>query len=93
MVCRNQNSKKYLRDACFVKGFGIEQADMSTIRNSIVTIYDVKTNLLTLLKQLDIDVSEANIMDQTTVLLDEKNIELLLLKSTLSSINDSRRFF
>ncbi|CIV80949.1 subtilisin-like serine protease [Streptococcus pneumoniae] len=54
---------------------------MSTIRNSIVTIYDVKTNLLTLLKQLDIDVSEANIMDQTTVLLDEKNIELLLLKA------------
>lgn len=73
--------KQYLRDACFVKGFGIEQADMSTIRNSIVTIYDVKTNLLILLKQLDIDVSEANIMDQTTVLLDEKNIELLLLKA------------
>ena len=73
--------KQYLRDACFVKGFGVEQADMSTIRNSIVTIYDVKTNLLTLLKQLDIDVSEANIMDQTTVLLDEKNIELLLLKA------------
>ena len=40
--------KQYLRDACFVKGFGIEQADMSTIRNSIVTIYDVKTNLLIL---------------------------------------------
>ena len=73
--------KQYLRDACFVKGFGVEQADMSTVRNSIVTIYDVKTNLLTLLKQLDIDVSEANIMDQTTVLLDEKNIELLLLKA------------
>ncbi len=56
------------------KGFGVEQANMSTVRNSIVTIYDVKQSH-NVLKQLDIDVSRSNIVDQTTVLLDEKNID------------------
>ncbi|HEM3696680.1 TPA: S8 family peptidase [Streptococcus suis] len=75
------NFKKYLRDSCFIKEFGVEYAQVSDIQNSIVTFYEVEVDIVTLLRQLDIDVSEASVMNQTTVLLDEKNIELLLSKA------------
>lgn len=73
--------KSYLKDSCFVEEFGVEHAEVSNFKNSIVTIYDVEKDVLTLLRQLNISISEASVMNQTTVLLDEKNIELLLSKA------------
>lgn len=74
--------RQYLRDSCFVERFGIEHAKATDIQNSIVTFYNVHTDILRLLNKLNINISEANIMNQTTVLLDEKNIELLLSKAS-----------
>ncbi|WP_159560522.1 S8 family peptidase [Streptococcus halichoeri] len=73
--------KTFLRDSCYLKAFGVEQAELSDIQRSIVTFYDVKVDVLTLLRQLHIDISQASVMNQTTVLLDEKNIELLLAQA------------
>lgn len=73
--------QQYLRDSCFIEKFGVEYTTVSDIQNSIVTFYDVHTDIFKLLNKLNIDISEANIMNQTTVLLDEKNIELLLSKA------------
>ncbi|WP_257866116.1 S8 family peptidase [Streptococcus parauberis] len=73
--------QQYLRDSCFIDNFGVEYTKVSDIQNSIVTFYDVHTDIFRLLNKLNIDISEANIMNHTTVLLDEKNIELLLSKA------------
>jgi subtilisin family serine protease len=73
--------QQYLRDSCFIEKFGVEYAEVSDVQNSIVTFYDVRTDILMLLNKLNIDISETNVMNQTTVLLDEKNIELLLSKA------------
>ncbi|MDC4234127.1 S8 family peptidase [Pasteurella multocida] len=72
--------KQYLRDSYFVENFGIEEAEKQNMRNSIVTFYDVKVDIHSLLKKINIDISAANILDQTTVLLDEKNVEIVLSK-------------
>lgn len=73
--------RQYLRDSCFIEKFGVEYAKVSDVQNSIVTFYDVRTDIFRLLNKLNIDISETNVMNQTTVLLDEKNIELLLSKA------------
>lgn len=73
--------QQFLRDSCFVEKFDVECAKISDVTNSIVTFYDVQTDILKVLKKINVDVSEANVMNQTTVLLDEKNIELLLSKA------------
>lgn len=73
--------QQYLRDSCFVEKFGVEYAKVSDVQSSIVTFYDVHTDIVRLLNKLNIDISETNVMNQTTVLLDEKNIELLLSKA------------
>ena len=73
--------QQYLRDSCFIEKFGVEYARDSDVQNSIVTFYDVRTDILMLLNKLNIDISETNVMNNTTVLLDGKNIELLLSKA------------
>lgn len=72
--------KKYLRDAYFVENFGVEKAEKQNLKNSIVTFYDVDTDIHSLLGKINIDVSIANILNQTTVLLDEKNVDMVLSK-------------
>lgn len=73
--------KQYLRDACFIENFGVENASRKNLRNSIITFYDINSDIHSILKKLNIDISLANILDQTTVLLDEKNVELLFSKA------------
>lgn len=72
--------KQYLRDAYFVEKFDIEEVKLQDLKNSIVTFYDVDMDIHDLLKKINIDISVANILDQTTVLLDEKNVEMVLSK-------------
>ena len=73
--------KQYLRDSCFVEKFGIEQANKKDLRNSIVTFYNVNTNISDVLKKIDINVLPSNILGQTTVLLDEKNVNLVFARA------------
>lgn len=72
--------KQYLRDSYFVENFGIEKAEKENLRNSIVTFYDVKDDIRSILNKIDIDVSNARILDQTTVLLDEKKVDTVFSK-------------
>lgn len=72
--------KQYLRDSYFVENFGIEEAEKQNLSNSIVTFYNVNVDIQSLLKKINVDISVTNILDQTTVLLDEKNLELVLSK-------------
>ncbi|OQO88271.1 serine protease [Enterococcus casseliflavus] len=73
--------RQILRDSCFVENFGIEQATKENLRNSIITFYDTKTDISKLLVQLGIEIDAGNILDQTTVLLDERKVELLLSRA------------
>lgn len=43
--------KQYLRDAFFVEEFSVEKVEKQDLRNSIVTFYDVNTNIHELLKK------------------------------------------
>ncbi|HFC8517521.1 subtilisin-like protease [Neisseria animaloris] len=70
--------KQYLKDSCYVEKFDIEVAEKQNLKNSIITFYDVKTDIHDLLGKVDIDVSNANVLDSTTALLDEKNVEIVL---------------
>ena len=56
--------KQYLRDAFFVEKFSVEKVERQDLRNSIVTFYDVNTNIHDLLKKINIDISAANILDR-----------------------------
>ncbi|WP_373700749.1 S8 family peptidase [Neisseria dentiae] len=70
--------KQYLKDSCYVEKFDIDKAEKQNLKNSIITFYDVKTDIHDLLAKINIDVSNANILDSTTALLDEKNVEIVL---------------
>lgn len=72
--------KQYLRDSCFVDRFGVEKASKKDLRNSIVTFYKVGENISDVLKKINIDVMPVNVLDQTTILLDEKNVDIVFSK-------------
>lgn len=67
--------KQLLRDTIFVEKFDIETASLPSTKEAIVSFYDVDMNIHDLLKKLDIHISSANMLDDTTVLLDEKYVE------------------
>lgn len=72
--------KQYLRDSCFVEYFGIEKAEKENLSNSIITFYDINTDIHDLLSKINIDISQASIIDKNTVLLDEKYINIVFSK-------------
>lgn len=72
--------QQYLKDSCYVEKFDIEKAEKQNLKNSIITFYDVKTDIHDLLGKINIDVPNANVLDSTTALLDEKNVEIVLSK-------------
>lgn len=86
--------KSYLRDSCFVEKFGIEEANKGDISNAIITFYDIDTDIKDILNSINIDIMSTNILDHTTVLLDEKNVELVfskipyLVSMAVSDINE-----
>lgn len=73
--------KRFLRDICFVEHFGVEKAIKEDLSNSIVSFYNVNADISSVLKKIDIEVSLENILDDSTVLLDEKKVAILLSKA------------
>lgn len=73
--------RQILRDSCFVEFFGVEEATQENLSNSIVTFYDVDTEISQLLKKIGLTIEKANVLDKTTVLLDEKSVELVLSRT------------
>lgn len=73
--------KQYLRDTCFVDNFGIEVATKENLANSIVTLFDVKKDVTSLLQEIGVEITDGNVLNQNTVYLDERNVESLLNKA------------
>lgn len=70
--------KQYLRDSCFIDHFGVEEIAQQDLKSSIVTFFDTNKDIQDVLKGVGIDLSKANMLDETTVLLDERHVELVL---------------
>lgn len=68
-------------DVSYVEKFSINQEKNSLNVNSIVSLYDTQTDIQQLLKKIDIDVSPSQILNNTTVLLDENYLQILLDKA------------
>lgn len=87
--------KQYLRDACFVEFFGVEMAAKENVTKSIVTFYSINEDIKSVLEKINIEVSADSILDQSTVLLDEKKVELLLSRAPYlvsMAVEDFRNF-
>lgn len=70
--------KSYLRDSCFIEKITVEKASLNSNKEngtSIVTFYDTHNNIQDILSQLSIVVSSENIINGTSVLLNDSEKE------------------
>ena len=72
--------KQVIADTSYIESFQIE-TPTAEFKQSIITLYDVKKETKTLLKKLGIDILSTRILDNQTVYLDEKQVELLFEKA------------
>lgn len=72
--------KQVIADTSYIESFQIEKPT-AEFKQSIITLYDVKKETKTLLKKLGIDILSTRILDNQTVYLDEKQVELLFEKA------------
>lgn len=82
---RNTDIKKsafrqVIADASYIRSFKIETATPE-IKQSIVTLYDVHKDVKEMLEELGIDILGTRILDDRTVYLDDKQLQLLLEKA------------
>lgn len=73
--------KQVIADTSYIESFQIEKPTAES-KQSIITLYDVKKETKTLLKKLGIDILSTRILDNQTVYLDEKQVELLFEKAS-----------
>lgn len=69
--------KQIVADVSYIDNFEIEYTDIK-LKQSIVTLFDTKTDTKTLLKNIGIDILSTKILDNLTVFLDEEQLQLLL---------------
>lgn len=72
--------KQIIADISYIEDFEIEHGEVHT-QQSIVTLYDTKSDTKELLRQLGIDVLSSRILDNQTVFLDQNQMELLFSKA------------
>jgi len=75
------NFQKIIVDTHYVEKFDVEQSDFNSNQNAIITIYDTGEDTQELLKRLGIEVYNTNILNDTTILLDENYLQLLMQKA------------
>lgn len=73
--------KQVIADTSYIDSFEVERAT-SDYKQSIVTIYDVKKDIKSVLKDLGIDVLSTGILDNQTVYLDENQVKILFEKAS-----------
>lgn len=73
--------KQTIADASYIESFDIDNKTITEKKESIVTLYDVKKDVISLLKDLDIEISKSKILDNQTIYLDEKSIKILADKA------------
>ena len=72
--------KQIIADASYIDSFGVE-VKTTDFKQSIITLYDVKTDVKLLFEALGIDLLSTRILDNQTVYLDEKQSEVLFEKA------------
>ena len=72
--------KQIIADASYIDSFGVE-VKTTDFKQSIITLYDVKTDVKSLFEALGIDLLSTRILDNQTVYLDEKQSEVLFEKA------------
>ncbi len=79
MVLSMSTFKQVIADASYIDSFEIEKPTMD-FKQSIVTLYNVKKDTKALFQKIGIDILNTRILDNQTVYLDEKQVELLFEK-------------
>ena len=72
--------KQVVADVSYIDDFEVEKVT-AQLRQSIITLYDTRTDTKTLLKKIGIDVLATRILENNTVFLDEIQVELLFEKA------------
>nr|WP_198227306.1 MULTISPECIES: S8 family peptidase [unclassified Gilliamella] len=72
--------KQVIADISYIDDFDIEEAS-EQITQSLVTLYDTKTDTKELLNKLGISILSSRILDNHTVFLDENQLDILLKKA------------
>ncbi len=68
-------------DASYVEKFDVEQSPIDETKRSIITMYKTDPNIDRILVKLGISIEKSRILDDTTVLMNQNEIELLMLKA------------
>lgn len=71
--------KQVIADASYIDSFEVDLPTID-IKQSIITLYDVKKDAKLLFEKLGIDILSSRILDNQTVYLDEKQVEVLFEK-------------
>ncbi len=71
--------KQVIADASYIDSFQVEKPTIE-LKQSIITLYDVKKDTRLLFEDLGIDILNTRILDNQTVYLDKNQLELLLEK-------------
>lgn len=72
--------KQVIADVSYIDSFEVESATLP-LKQSIITLYNTKTDTKTLLANLGIDILASRILDNQTVFLDQNQLELLFEKA------------
>ncbi len=72
--------KQVIADISYIDDFEVEMAT-GQLKQSIITLYDTRTDAKTLFKNIGIDILSSRILDTHTVFLDENQLELLFEKA------------
>lgn len=72
--------KQVIADASYIDSFEVQLPTIE-LKQSIITLYDVKEDTRLIFRKLGIDLLSTRILDNQTVYLDEKQVELLFEKA------------
>ena len=72
--------KQVIADVSYIDDFEVE-IETGQLKQSIITLYDTRTDTKTLLKKIGIDILTSRILDNQTVFLDENQLKLLFEKA------------
>lgn len=72
--------RQIIADASFIDSFQVEKETLQ-LKQSIITLFDTRTDVQTLLKKIGIDVLSTRVLENNTVFLDEHQLVLLMEKA------------
>lgn len=73
--------QRIIADTAYVEKFDVEQGEYESVKSSIVTLYETDVDAKTLLEKIGITVYRDQILNKTTILLDEQYMQILFDKA------------